>query len=194
MKPYDKHKLFENMLRFKTKNLFLYEELNKAELSFPIIVKGSFTGSTGDELHAFQSTGGRKIGKMQDIVNAELKKVYNSGYNPDVTDIEVTIDKKSMTTSWSVTINKSKDGKAYVGIVTVGSCCTNDYQKRADGQVNAMKNWGNAKPADHKLIAVLQTTDDGTSNGNITIKGGKYKLKQHFYKYSQDSKKPHTSK
>jgi hypothetical protein len=56
-----------------------------------------------------------------------------------------------------------------------------------------MKTW-NSTPENHKLAAEIVTTDDGSSNGDITIKGGNYKLKQLFYVYSKDSKKPHPKK
>ena len=46
-----------------------------------------------------------------------------------------------------------------------------------------MKTW-NSTPDNHKLITILQSTPTGTSSDGLTIVGGKYKLKQHFYKYT----------
>ena len=152
-------------------------------INFPVIVDGSFRGDNGDRSHAFQSTGGVVVGGMQTKVNQKLKEIYAAGYNPDVTNITVTIDMKTKKTYWSATINESKDGNAYLGIVTVGSCCTANYAKRADDQVPNMKTW-NSTSDDHKLITILQSTVEGTSSGGLTIVGGKYKLKQHFYKYT----------
>jgi len=157
---------------------------------FPIVVNGSFRGDNGDKSHAFQSTGGVVVGGMLTKVNAELKKVYDAGYNPDVTNVTATINKTTKTTSWEVTINKSTDGKAWIGLVTAGSCCSKNFETRADGQVAAMKTW-NAPAENHKLVTILKTTDDGKSAGNITIEGGSYRLKQYFYKYWKSSKKPH---
>jgi hypothetical protein len=167
--------------------------ISEGNITLPLTVSGSFKGDNGDKSHAFQSTGGVVVGGMQTKVNAKLKEVYDSGYNPDITKIKITIDKETKTTSWDVTIDESADGKAYVGLVTVGSCCNSSFKTRADGQVKTMKTW-NSTPENHKLAAEIVTTDDGSSNGDITIKGGNYKLKQLFYVYSKDSKKPHPKK
>ena len=167
--------------------------ITEGNITLPLTVSGSFKGDNGDKSHAFQSTGGVVVGGMQTKVNTKLKEVYDAGYNPDITKITVTIDKTTKTTSWEVTINESTDGKAYLGLVTVGSCCTGDFKSRADNQVKTMKTW-NSTPENHKSVAEIVTTDDGESNGDITITGGKYKLKQLFYVYSKDSKKPHQKK
>ena len=161
-------------------------------ITLPLIVRGSFSGDNGDRTHAFQSTGGVVVGGMSTAVNKKLKEVYNAGYNPDITNIEVTINTKTRTTSWAVTIDKSKDGKAWIGLVTAGSCCTPDFESRADRQESKMKTW-NAPPENHKLVKVLNTNDEKSQN-NITIIGRPYKLKQYFYKYWKSSKKPHSSK
>lgn len=152
-------------------------------INFPVIINGSFTGDNGDRSHAFQSTGGVVVGGMQTQVNQKLKEIYDAGYNPDVTNITVTINMETKKTYWRAIINESKDGNAYLGIVTVGSCCSDNCAKRADDQVPKMKTW-NSTPDDHKLITILQSTAAGTSADGLTIVGGKYKLKQHFYKYT----------
>ena len=173
--------------------------LNESKISLPVKVEGSYKGSSEDKLHAFQSTGGVVVGGMQTKVNAKLKELYNLGVNPDITEIKVNIKANKTdnngnisagVTSWSVTIDESKDGKAYLGLVTVGSCCSSSYSDRALGQVETMKTW-NSKPKNHYLVTDIQTTKDGKSNGNITIDGGSYKLRQIFYKYTYDNKKPH---
>jgi hypothetical protein len=47
--------------------------------------------------------------------------VYNKGFNPDITDIEVEITRGSeYTVNWSVTINESIDGNAWVGLYSRG--------------------------------------------------------------------------
>jgi len=167
--------------------------ITEGNITLPLKVSGSFKGDNGDKSHAFQSTGGVVVGGMQTKVNAKLKEVYDAGYNPDIKKITVTIDKTTKTTSWEVTIDESADGKAYLGLVTVGSCCSGDFKTRADNQVENMKTW-NSTPENHKLIVELTTTKEGDSNGGLKIIGGKYKLKQVFYKYSKNSKKPHKKK
>jgi hypothetical protein len=95
------------------------ENNNKMEL--PIKVNGSYKGRNCDELHAFESTGGRKVGGMNTKVNAELIRLYKEGINPMITDVKVTFDTKNMISNWEVTINKSTDGKAWVGLTSRGS-------------------------------------------------------------------------
>jgi len=178
-------KLQEQISRIKSMMM-----INEETISLPIIVNGTFNGRNEDEMHAFQSTNGVVIGGMVTEVNKKLREVYASGHNPYITKINVTINVKNRTTSWGVTIDESKDGKAYLGLVTVGSCCTNNFKERADGQLNTMLSW-NSTPKNHKLITELITTDSGDSNGDITIVDGKYRLKQFFYQYSLDYKPPH---
>ena len=95
------------------------ENNNKMEL--PIKVNGSYKGRNCDELHAFESTGGRKVGGMNTKVNAELIRLYKEGINPMITDVKVTFDTKNMISNWEVTIDKSTDGKAWVGLTSRGS-------------------------------------------------------------------------
>jgi len=178
-------KLQEQISRIKSMMM-----INEETISLPIIVNGTFNGDNGDKSHAFQSTGGVVVGGMQTVVNKKLKEAYAAGYNPYITKITATIDLTNKTTSWEVTIEESKDGNAYLGLVTVGSCCNSTFKTRADNQVSTMKSW-NSKPENHKLITELLTTDSGESNGDITIIGGTYRLKQIFYQYSYDNKPPH---
>ena len=181
--------LQENIQRIKSMMGIIKEETS----IFPFTVSGSFKGDNGDRSHAFQSTGGVVVGGMQTEVNKTLKEAYAAGYNPSITKVTVTIDLTTKTTSWEVTIDESTDGKAYLGLITVGSCCNSSFKTRADNQVSTMKTW-NSTPENHKEITVLQTTDDGKSNGDITIIGGTYKLKQYFYQYSYNNKPAHKPK
>jgi hypothetical protein len=58
---------------------------------------------------------------MNTIVNAELQKVYDKGINPKITDVKVVFDTKNMVANWEVTIGRSTDGKAWVGLNSRGS-------------------------------------------------------------------------
>jgi len=93
-------------------------------LSFPIVVSGTYQSTTGncDRLHAFNDTHGIPVGGMNNKVNAKLIEVYNAGYNPDIANINVKITKNGTdyTVNWSVTINKSTDGNAWVGLYSRG--------------------------------------------------------------------------
>jgi hypothetical protein len=151
-------------------------------------VKGSFLADNGDELHAFQSTSGRVIGGMQTKVNAALREVYdNEKVNPMITDIRITIDSKNLKTSWEVDISKSNNGAAYVGLVTVGSAggrvgandtTTANTDKRALGQVDAMKTW-NSGATGYKTALDFKNTEEG----------GIY-IRQLFYQYRLLKKYP----
>ncbi len=178
--------LFEQTHRIKQMMGLIKEET----ITLPLTVSGSFKGDNADKSHAFQSTGGVKVGGMQTMVNAKLKEIYAAGHNPKITKVTATIDKTTKTTSWEVTIDESDDGKAYLGLITVGSCCNSSFKTRADNQVSTMKTW-NSTPENHKKSTTLISTDDGESNGDLTIVGGTYKLKQHFYQYSYNSKPAH---
>jgi len=95
----------------------------------PVVVKGSYTATNCDELHAFQSTGGKVIGNMNALVGIALEDLYNKGVNPKVTNVKVSVS--GMTVNWEVTINKSDDGKAWTGFTSRGAGCNNDVLNRA---------------------------------------------------------------
>jgi hypothetical protein len=95
----------------------------------PVYVSGEFKGKTCDEFHAFENTGGRTIGGMNTKVRAELMKLYNQGYNPEVTEVEVEMDASNYKTKWKVKIEQSKDGKAWLGITSRGSAGGGAYYR-----------------------------------------------------------------
>ena len=148
--------------------LLVEEKSNKDNLNtLPKIVSGSFTASNPDELHAFQSTSGKVVGGMQTKVNSALKEVYKMGINPTITDISINVDSKKMETSWDVTIDESTDGKAYIGLVTVGSAggrvggnekTIENTNKRALGQVERMRTW-NTGTSDYKQVKDFKNTE-----------------------------------
>lgn len=100
------------------------EEEKKPESFNPKTITGSYTAplSNCDRLHAFNDTKSGPVGRMNDKVNPELIKIYELGINPDITDISVDINSGSSeyTVDWSVTIDESKDGIAYVGLYSRG--------------------------------------------------------------------------
>ena len=92
-------------------------------MKLPLVQTGSYTTPLNncDRLHAFNDTKGQTVGGMNDKINSILMTYYNAGYNPDITNVEVTIEKGSAyTVKWSVTIDESKDGNAYVGLYSRG--------------------------------------------------------------------------
>lgn len=166
------------------------EEEKKPEPFSPKTISGTYTSplSNCDRLHAFNDTKSGAVGRMNDIVNPELIKIYESGINPDITDVTVEIKRGSIeyTVNWSVTIDESKDGVAYVGLysrghggrgewvfsdvsttsghASIGSCKTSNFIKKR-GTVEDMK-----------LVKDFEYNKDGKIPGCM--------VNQLFYKYT----------
>lgn len=171
--------------------IFIFSKIKKNK-GLPIKIKGSYKANSCDELHAFQSTGGKVIGNMNTIVNAELQKVYKKGINPKITDVKVVFDIKNMIANWEVTIGRSTDGKAWVGLNSRGSSGDKTAYERAynvKGQrmedvLNIIKKKGEDK-AEIKLIKDWYWNFD--KNKNIT---GKCPTRQLFYSYTMPKSYP----
>jgi hypothetical protein len=102
-----------------------------------MIVEGTFKGGNCDELHAFQNTGSKVVGGMNDKVRAKLEELYSQGINPEVKEVWVEMDAKKMEVKWKVEIAPSKDGKAWVGFTSRGSAGATAYDRavgKAQGQ------------------------------------------------------------
>jgi len=166
------------------------EEEKKPTTFEPKTITGSYTSPLGncDRLHAFNDTGSGPVGRMNDIVNPELIKIYESGINPDITDITIDITKgnSNYTVNWSVTIDESKDGVAYVGLysrghggngqwvfddvsttsghASIGSCKTSNFIKKR-GTIEDME-----------LVKDFEYNKDGKISG--------CQVNQLFYKYT----------
>jgi hypothetical protein len=182
--------------------------LIEGNISLPKTIKGSYTSplSNCDRLHAFNDTGSGPVGKMNDIVNPVLISVWKEGVNPDITNVFVTIGKNSSeyVVNWSVTIDESKDGKAYTGIYSRGhggkdkwvfsdvstssghasidSCKTSAYIKKR-GTVGDMV-----------LVKDYEYNKDGKSGCQVNQLFYKYELKEYPPKLkskpSEDKKNP----
>lgn len=159
-----------------------------------VFVEGSFKGSNCDELHAFQSTGGRIIGGMNDKVMAELKRLYDEGVNAEVTEVMVNMDADKMEVNWKVKIEPSKDGKAWVGFTSRGSAGSTAYD-RADGK-HVGQDFDSVLEKTRKLRsepnAEMKLILDYLYNLNRDKKSlGKCPTRQLFYKYTMPDKFPH---
>jgi hypothetical protein len=102
-----------------------------------MIVEGTFKGGNCDELHAFQNTGSKVVGGMNDKVRAKLEELYAQGMNPEVKEVWIEMDAKKMEVKWKVEIAPSKDGKAWVGFTSRGSAGATAYDRavgKAQGQ------------------------------------------------------------
>jgi len=103
-------------------------------VSFPKIVTNTYNGQGNcDRLHTFSTRKengvSTEVGGMNTKVGDELKRIYNLGYNPEVTQVDVEVDDQVVT--WTAYINESKDGKAWIGITSRGAGCNDDIEKRA---------------------------------------------------------------
>ena len=107
--------------------------IEEQKIQLPVTITGTYIANNCDELHAFQSTSGKVIGNMNVIVGKKLEEIYNSGINPK--PIEVIVKVNNMTVSWSVTIDKSNDNKAWVGFTSRGAGCNNDVINRANSEI-----------------------------------------------------------
>jgi hypothetical protein len=167
--------------------------LKKGKKMKPLKISGTYKASGCDELHAFESTHGKTIGGMNTKVNAKLKELYKQGINPEVVDVKASFDTNKMTASWEVTIDESKDGKAWVGLTSRGSSGNQSAYDRAvnasgqkpqDIQKKVAENNGDSN-AELKLIKDWLFNFD--SNKKIL---GKCPTRQLFYAYTLPSKYP----
>ena len=191
--------LAENMIRFRTKNLkeqFKRVILKEQSVSFPKIVTNTYNGQGDcDRLHTFSTRKengvSTEVGGMNTKVGDELKRIYNLGYNPEVTQVDVEVDDQVVT--WTAYINESKDGKAWIGITSRGAGCNNDIEKRATSAAV-----GNDVGTLRKLIIKggynIDNKFDLEEVNDYVYNGGKDSFKQVFYRYTRPTGyPPHTS-
>jgi hypothetical protein len=146
-----------------------------------ILVKGEYSVPEGtsnrvDALHSFESRksdgfGGRMLTKMEDA----MMKLYNRGINPDVKDIKINIDSTNYKVKWSAKVVPSKDGKAYIGMSSVGSAGS-DADARALAQIAGMK-------------TKVEGAEDYTLVLDFKNPKGVY-IRQFFYKHTIPNKYP----
>ena len=154
--------------------------LNKRKMQ-PIIIKGSYTvpenaPARADALHSFERRRSDGFGgRMSTKIKEKLRELYQQGINPDVTDIKITVDSKKYKVDWEATIQPSKDGKAYVGISTVGSAGSG-ADSRAKGQIEGMKTW-------------VKGSQDYTLVLDFKNPKGVY-IRQFFYKWTKPDEFP----
>ena len=173
--------------------LIIYLFRKKPKTMDPVFVEGEYTAKNCDELHAFESTHGRTIGGMNTKVNAELEKIYQTGINPQVTEVDVTMDPQAMKVKWKVKIEQSKDGQAWVGFTSRGSSGAGAFV-RANGKsvgqdfdtIQSKVRTAKSEPnAQLKLVKdfLFNLTDKG-------IGTGKCPTRQLFYVYTRPIKFP----
>lgn len=159
---------------------FVYRNRKPKKLK-TITIKDSYTVPPGtpnmaDALHAFERRKSDGFGgRMSTKINEALRKMHSEGINPDIYELKVNVDSKKYKVDWEATLGPSKDGKAYVGMSTVGSA-GGGADARALSQIENMKTW--AKGAkDYTLVL------DFVNPQGIYIR-------QYFYKYTKPSEYP----
>ena len=122
------------------------------------IVTGTYKSSVGDYdgLHAFESRVSDGFGgKMNSTVNDALKEFYNTKKkNPFISSIKVIMDDNKFIVNWEVTIEESPNGKAYIGLTSMGS---SGKTHGNDGSINRASEKINSKKRD--LIEISKKTE-----------------------------------
>lgn len=163
----------------------MYGLIKEQAVTLPTTVTDSYTATDCDELHAFQGTGGKVIGNMNVTVGNKLLEIYNSGVNPKVTSVKVEV--QGMTVTWTVTIDKSNDGMAWVGFTSRGAGCNNDVKNRAESTASG----NDMQTAKSKIESTygeqgieIEMVNDYFYNG------GKNSFRQVFYRYTKPKSNP----
>jgi len=145
------------------------------------IIKGGYvvpenTPNKADALHAFERRKSDGFGgRMSTKINQALREMYADGINPDIYNLKVNVDSKNYKVDWEATLGESKNGKAYVGMSTVGSAGSG-ADSRAKAQIENMKTWVKGAK-DYELVL------DFVNPQGIYIR-------QYFYKYTKPSEFP----
>ena len=161
------------------------------EIQFPVIVNGSFKGNGGDEFHAFNDTGGKIIGGMNIKVNKELERIYAAGFNPNISNIAVSMNNKGYLVKWSVTITESKDQKAWIGIYSRGGAGSGTVPHADPTNPNNASSPGQA--AKSSTIQNRGTVDDFVQilDYKYYPNNGGVHVRQIFYKYTLEEFPPY---
>jgi len=174
-------KLQENIYRIKEVMGLIEEQ----KIQLPITITGTYIANNCDELHAFQSTSGKVIGNMNVIVGKKLEEIYNSGINPK--PIEVIVKVNNMTVNWSVTINRSNDGKAWVGFTSRGAGCNNDVINRANSEIAG----NDVETLKIKILNTYGENDIDVEEVNDFIYPNQHNgFRQIFYRYTKPKSLP----
>lgn len=162
--------LHEEISRIKSVMRILTEQSNT------LTVSDTYTASNCDELHAFQSTGGKVIGNMNVIVGDKIKEWNSNGINVKPTSVTVSVN--GMTVSWSVEFMDSDVN--WVGFTSRGAGCNGnvDYRAGNDAINNGPKSVVSALSKQGKTVGKIEVVDE------FKYDGGNNSFKQVFYRYT----------
>ena len=147
-----------------------------------------------DKLHAFQSTDGRDVGGVHIKVQKVLNDLYIAGINPTVVAVEVTVT--GPVVKWTVTVDRSTDGKAWVGFSSRGSATSLAVaNENYDGNPNVnppvvglLENIKKTFPSDASSVELVAIGD--FINMHSTIGQTRCEFWQKFAKYTLPVTKP----
>ena len=120
-----------------------------------------------------------------------LPQIYGQGINPKMYDVSLSITRSGnvYTTTYSLKIDKSDDGKAWTGFYSRGSAGGNDYIQRADGQIDGTNN-KDGKSMKTRLEGIGAVDIIPISNSPI-INTKSVGYKQYFFQFTKISKPSH---
>ena len=158
--------------------------LNEQTITLPHLVSDTFDSNDGDSAH--------RLTVFENKVDNAIEQIYNQGINPKMYDLSFNVvpNGNTFTTTVSLVINKSDDGKAWTGFASRGSYGFN-YEKRADDQIT-----GKGNKDGRSLKEKLESGADAVkiipiSNSPITIRNAT--VKQYFFQFTKSLKPSHTS-
>ena len=179
--------LNENLIFFKKKDLKSKKiNLNEQKITLPLKISDVWKApkKDADLLHSFERRRSDKQGAfMATKIGDKLKEIYKAGINPDVTNLELKVDSKTYTVSWTATIDESRtvdqngNPVAFIGISTRGSA-GGSADRRAEMQIGPLKK---------------ELTNNGATNITLLLdfknEGGVY-IRQYFFKYANPKQYP----
>ena len=158
--------------------------LNEQTITLPHLVSDTFDSNDGDSAH--------RLTVFENKVDNAIEQIYNQGINPKMYDLSFNVvpNGNTFTTTVSLVINKSDDGKAWTGFASRGSYGFN-YEKRADDQIT-----GKGNKDGRSLKEKLESGADAVkiipiSNSPITIRNAT--VKQYFFQFTKSLKPSHTT-
>lgn len=127
---------------------------------------------------------------LENKIQPMLEDMYKKGFNPKMTKptLSITSDGKKYTTTASIDIVTSDDGKAWVGFTSRGSIGKGvdkkgqTYDQRADGQISGSEN-GDGKSLKDKLIGIGAGEVEIIDNEAIDDKS--VPVKQYFVQFTK---------
>jgi hypothetical protein len=160
--------------------------LNEQTITLPLPISDTFETKNGslDDVHNLKG--------LETKIDRVLEQIYNQGINPKMYDVKLKVVRNgnTYTTTSSLTIDKSDDGKAWTGFASRGSIGSG-YVSRADGQIDGSGNT-DGRSLEEKLKSLADAVEIiPISNSPITINN--VELKQYFVQFTKSKKPSHTS-